>query len=81
MIKTWQERCKDFEAMHIVTTGDIRGMMQSEIDDLRAALATAQEALRVIADENNYGSDGCWCVNSYPDEIARAALAAGEKHG
>jgi hypothetical protein len=36
-----------------------------------------EAALRRIEDENNYGSDGCWVADSYPDEIARAAL--GEK--
>jgi len=36
-----------------------------------------EAALRRIEDSNNYGSDGCWVGDSYPDEIARAAL--GEK--
>ena len=33
-----------------------------------------EAALREIADEENWGGDGCWAVESYPDEIARKAL-------
>ena len=33
-----------------------------------------EAALREIADEENWGSDGCWAVESYPDEIASEAL-------
>jgi hypothetical protein len=35
-----------------------------------------EAALRCIEDEDNYGSDGCWVADSYPDEIARKALDA-----
>jgi hypothetical protein len=43
----------------------------------KSRIGQLEAALRRIADENNYGSDGCWVADSYPDEIARAAL--GEK--
>jgi cell division protein FtsB len=40
-----------------------------------------EAALRRIEDSNNYGSDGCWVADSYPDEIARAALGKeGDKY-
>jgi hypothetical protein len=43
----------------------------------KSRIEQLEAALRRIEDENNYGSDGCWVADSYPDEIARAAL--GEK--
>jgi len=33
-----------------------------------------EAALREIADSANWGNDGCWNAESYPDEIARKAL-------
>lgn len=33
-----------------------------------------EEALRKIANPANYGEDGCWDADSYPPEIALAAL-------
>ena len=46
-------------------------------DEAADRIEQLEAALRRIEDENNYGSDGCWVADSYPDEIARAAL--GEK--
>ena len=34
------------------------------------------EALKQIAKPTNWDGAGSWCVDSYPDEIARKALAA-----
>jgi len=45
-----------------------------EIERLREAIARKDAALWRIADDANYGSDGTWSDDSYPDEIARAAL-------
>ena len=42
---------------------------------LTAALREARGALEKIGDQENYGSDGGWDANSYPDEIANRALA------
>lgn len=33
-----------------------------------------EETLRKIANPANYGEDGCWDADSYPPEIALAAL-------
>jgi hypothetical protein len=51
--------------------------MKQTIADKEKRNKELEAALRRIEDENNYGSDGCWVADSYPDEIARAAL--GEK--
>jgi DNA repair ATPase RecN len=40
----------------------------------KARIEKLEAALRCIEDEDNYGSDGCWVADSYPDEIARKAL-------
>jgi hypothetical protein len=42
---------------------------------LIAAAPDMLAALERIADPSNYGSDGGWDAASYPDEIARAAIA------
>ena len=42
MVKTWEERCEQFDDMHVVSHADINRMMQEEIDDLRADLAAAR---------------------------------------
>lgn len=47
--------------------------MKQTIADKEAEIERLREALRRIADPDNYGADGCWCEESYPDEIARAA--------
>jgi hypothetical protein len=60
------------EYMAAVRSRDIR------ITKLEAKNARLREALTTIEDENNWGSDGCWSSDSYPNEIARAALK-GEK--
>lgn len=41
MIKTWAERCEDFDDGEIVTNAKIQQMMQEEIDELREALKCA----------------------------------------
>ena len=46
----------------------------AEIDRLKGHIEKLEAALRCIEDEDNYGSDGCWVADSYPDEIARKAL-------
>ena len=95
-IKTWRERCdtKEFDHLHVIPPDDIQRIMQSEIDELRAALDTTMKALTTIA--------GGW-TNRFPgapdpmttesplhfrsdmwlwsQKVAKAALAAeGEKH-
>ena len=40
--------------------------------DLR--IEQLEAALQDIADSANWGDDGCWTAESYPDEIARKAL-------
>lgn len=57
----------------------------TEWKDLTNSLANAKaaqgvnaelvDALREIANAENYGTDGIWNAESYPDEIARTALA------
>lgn len=43
-IRTWRERCQDFDDGHITTSRDIERMMQSEIDDLRALLEMLRDS-------------------------------------
>ena len=45
-IRTWRERCQDFDAGHITTDMDIRLMMQQEIDELRAWIEMLERGLR-----------------------------------
>jgi len=45
-----------------------------ELQNAMADNARMQAALEKIADDDNYGEDGCWNAESYPDEIAEAAL-------
>ena len=46
MIKTWQERCEEHpDHEGIVTERMIRNRMQEEIDELRQAIAEAEDAL------------------------------------
>jgi hypothetical protein len=39
MIKTWAERCENFDDGEIVTNAKIQQTMQEEIDELRKELA------------------------------------------
>jgi uncharacterized protein YgbK (DUF1537 family) len=48
MIQTWQERCEDFDDMHITTTKDLDRVRQEEIDELRAEVKRLQEEYRHI---------------------------------
>lgn len=34
-IKTWQERCQDFDDMRVISHQDIQNKMQEEINELR----------------------------------------------
>lgn len=43
--------------------------------EAEARVAEMREALKRIADQDNYGSDGSWTAESYPDAIAEAALS------
>jgi hypothetical protein len=46
MIKTWQERCEEHpDHEGIVTERMIRNRMQEEIDELRQAIAEAEDAV------------------------------------
>ena len=36
-IKTWEERCQEFDDYHITSHQDIKNKMQEEIDELRTA--------------------------------------------
>ena len=49
MIKTWQQRCQDFDDQRVISHQDIQNKMQEEIDELRTAyrgLATQLGKLR-----------------------------------
>lgn len=55
MIKTWQQRCEEHpDHDGIVSEGMIQARMQEEIEELRAALGQALEALELW--EENLGS-------------------------
>ena len=41
-IRTWQERCEDFDDMYITTSRDLYRVKQEEIDDLRAEVDRLQ---------------------------------------
>ena len=43
MIRTWQERCEDFDDSHITTHQDVNNMMMEEIEELRAVFRDAYE--------------------------------------
>jgi len=50
MIRTWQERCQDFDDQRVVSHQDIKNKMQDEIDELRTAyrgLATTVGKLKL----------------------------------
>lgn len=51
MIRTWQERCEDFDDSHITTHQDIKNMMMEEIEELRAALIEAK-AVNMMLHQN-----------------------------
>lgn len=46
-----------------------------EVADLMATIGILKNALEEIADDENWGDDGGWDGNSYPDQIARQALS------
>jgi len=48
--------------------------LTSESNELHRKNKILVEALERIGDPDNWGVDGGWCANSYPDEIALAAL-------
>ena len=50
--------------------------LRDELAGLRAKGAAMATALERMADPRNWGPDGGWDGPSYPDEIARVALAA-----
>lgn len=55
----------------------LKGQTKLYFDAFNKATARIEKleaALRCIEDQNNYGSDGCWIADSYPDDIARKAL-------
>jgi len=55
----------------------LKGQTKLYFDAFNKAIARIEKleaALRCIEDQNNYGSDGCWIADSYPDEIASKAL-------
>ena len=43
MIRTWQERCEDFDDSHITTHQDVNNMMMEEIEELRTALREMEQ--------------------------------------
>ena len=43
MIRTWQERCEDFDDSHITTHQDVKNMMLDEIEELRTALCEMEQ--------------------------------------
>jgi hypothetical protein len=49
------------------------------IEDQQKRIEQLEAALRLISDDGNWGADGCWDADSYPDEIARAALGEEEE--
>jgi hypothetical protein len=49
------------------------------IEDQQKRIEQLEAALRRISDDGNWGPDGCWDADSYPDEIARAALGEEEE--
>jgi hypothetical protein len=69
------EELDDLTLVYMYGAKNGRDSMKEEIERLRAEIARKDAALWRIADDANYGSDGTWSADSYPDEIARAALA------
>ena len=45
--------------------------------DCRDEIVQLKKALERIADSSNWGEDGCWDADSYPNEIAKEALGDG----
>ena len=50
------------------------GMMRRIISSQNDSIVQLKKALERIADSSNWGQDGCWDADSYPDEIAKEAL-------
>ena len=46
----------------------------SKYDSLLIDVGRLREALERIANSSNWGGDGCWDADSYPNEIAEEAL-------
>ncbi len=58
-----------------VNLGMLRPSLGAEnILAMCADIKRMREALETIADDNNWGADGCWTGKSYPNEIAKDAL-------
>ena len=67
MVRSWEARCEDFSAMHIVTHNDIRMKMQEEIDELRAETDALRE---IIVDARDWVS----VLDEVPSDSANCAL-------
>jgi hypothetical protein len=66
-----RDHYKEMDALHIQSLG----LKSEELAASQAREAALREALGTIAHYDNWGEDGCWESDSYPDEIAIAALA------
>lgn len=79
-IKTWQERCEEHpDHEGIVTERMIRNRMQEEIDELRQAIAEAEDA---VAAEREACADECVKLavgGGFAADCAAAIRARGEQ--
>ncbi len=66
-----RDHYKEMDALHIQSLG----LKSEQLAASQAREAALREALGTIAHYDNWGEDGCWESDSYPDEIAIAALA------
>jgi len=62
--------CRDQMAKQDAEIGIMRRIISSQND----SIVQLKKALERIADSSNWGEDGCWDADSYPDEIAKEAL-------
>lgn len=84
-LETRRDECKETEHVFINKRGVLPYHMETTASgdnggaiagDRRTEIDIAMEALEKIVDGNNWGSDGGWYGDSYPDEIALVALTS-----
>ena len=62
--------CRDQMAKQDAEIGMMRRIISSQND----SIVQLKKALERIADSSNWGEDGIWDADSYPDEIAKEAF-------
>ena len=76
-IKTWNERCEEFNDGHITTNADIQRAMGDEIDELRAEIARLRDlCLRASSWVEDVQTDGNEATREKRNFVEQLQLAA-----